>query len=404
VPPGAEPIRWVPSRVQGCGDILGFVRAGQARTIGDLAEAMDMARSTVMQRVELLVADGLLVADRSQVPNSRGRPAVNLRFNPDGGVVLVAQVGMTGSRVAVADLDGSILAQEFDVSPIEAGPQAVLDRLRVALARVLEAAGRGRSELRGVGIGWPATMELSARDEAPGWDRSAIVQGLVEEFPVPVLLDDDVNLLALGEHRAGWPETRVLICVKVGTVIGCGTVIGGEIVRGEQQAAGAIGHLPVPGDTTPCRCGNVGCLDAVASGAALLRNARSAGLVVDDLHHLVTMAGSGVPEAAHAIREAGRHIGAVLSYAVNLLNPGVIAFWGYLVDAESELLAGVRETIYRTSLPAATHSLQLVKASVGDAAGVAGAATMVINEILAPATIDRRLADAVPTPGQAPAM
>jgi predicted NBD/HSP70 family sugar kinase len=404
VPPGAEPIRWVPSRVQGCGDILGLVRAGRAKTIGDLAEAMDMARSTVMQRVELLVADGLLLADRSQVPNSRGRPAVNLRFNPDGGVVLVAQVGMTGSRVAVADLDGSIRSQQFDVSPIEAGPQVVLDRLVAALERVLTAAGAERGELRGVGIGWPAAMELGARGDAQGWDRAAIMDGLAEEFGVPVLLDDDVNLLALGEHKAGWSETQVLICVKVGTVIGCGTVIGGEIVRGEQQAAGAIGHLPVPGDTTPCRCGNVGCLDAVASGAALLRNTRAAGLPVEDLHQLATMAGAGVPEAAHAIREAGRHIGAVLAYAVNLLNPGVIAFWGYLVEAESELLAGVRETIYRTSLPAATHSLQLVKASVGDAAGVAGAATMVINEILAPAAIDRRLAETVPVPGQAPAV
>lgn len=366
---------------------------------------MDMARSTVMQRVELLVADGLLVADRPRVANSRGRPAVNLRFNAAGGAVLVAQVGMTGSRVAVTDLDGSILAQGLDVSPIEAGPQAVRRRLAAALRKVLAAAGPERGELRGVGVGWPAVAEFDVSDEVAGWDRAAIVDGLAREFGVPVLLDDDVNLLALGEYHAGWRDRQVLICVKVGTVIGCGTVIGGEIVRGEQHAAGAIAHLPVPGDTTPCRCGNVGCLDAVASGAALLKNARAAGLEVEDLHHLATLGALGVPEAAHAIREAGRQIGAVLSYAVNLLNPGVITFWGYLVEAESEFLAGVRESVYKTAFPAATHALQLVRATVGDAAGVAGAATMVINEVLAASSIDRRLAEipSPPWPGQADA-
>jgi predicted NBD/HSP70 family sugar kinase len=398
-PPGAEPIRWIPSRVQGCGEILALVRDGRARTIGDLAEAMDMARSTVMQRVDLLVADGLLMADRAQVANGRGRPAVTLRFNAEGGTVLVAQVGMTGSRVAAADLDGKLLAQDFDVSPIEAGPMTVRQRLAAALDRMLVAAGRERSTVRGVGIGWPASMELGARDDTgPGWEPGSIVSGLGAEFGAPVFLDDDVNLLALGEHHAGWRDTEVLLCIKVGTVIGCGTVIGGEIVRGAQHVAGWIGHLPVPGDSTPCRCGNVGCLDAVASGGALLRKARQAGLHVDDLQHLVALAGAGVPEATHAIREAGRQIGKVLVYAVNLLNPGVIAFWGYLAEAESELLAGVRESVYQVALPAATHSLQLVRARVGDSAGLVGAATMVVNQVLAPSAIDELLAESLPGP------
>jgi len=396
---GGEFGRWVPSRVQGCGEILALIRDGRARTVGDLAETMDMARSTAMQRVDQLVADQLVVADRPQVVNGRGRPAVSYRFNADAGCVLVAQVGMTGSRVASAALDGRIIAQELDPSPIEAGPDAVRRRLLEALTRVLEASGMGRDSLWGIGIGWPAAVELSGQDGAGrDWDPAPLVAALQAEFGARVFVDADVNLLALGEHHAGWRDTEVLLCVKVGTVIGCGTVVGGEIVHGSQQVAGAIGHLPVAGDTTPCWCGNVGCLDAVASGGALLRQARAEGLDVADLHDLVARANAGVPDAARAIRTAGRQIGTVLSYAVNLLNPGVIAFWGYLAEADTELLAGVRETIYRLSLPAATHSLQLVRATVGDSAGLGGAATMVISQVLAPGAVDERLAKGAPGP------
>jgi predicted NBD/HSP70 family sugar kinase len=393
---GGEALRWVPSRVQRSGEIVSLVRDGRARTVGDLAAAMDLARSTIMQRVDLVVTDGLLIADRAQSPALRGRPAVSFRFNADGGVVLVAQVGMTGSRVASADLSGRLLAQEMDFCPIEAGRDAVCRRLIEALDRVMVSGGRDRASLRGIGIGWPSSLGVGARPgTGAGWDRATIVSELQREFAVAVFIDDDVNLLALGEQHSNWRETEVLLCVKVGTVIGCGTVVRGEVVRGAQQAAGWIGHVPVPGDTTPCPCGNVGCLDAVASGGALVRRAQTSGLAVVDLQHLVSLAEAGVPEATQAIREAGRQIGKVLAYAVNLLNPAVIAFWGYLVEAEAELLAGVRESVYQHALPAATHSLKLVKATVGDSAGLVGAATMVISKVLAPSAIDERLAQKV---------
>jgi predicted NBD/HSP70 family sugar kinase len=391
------PSRWNPARVQGCGEMLGLLRDGRAQTIGDLADAMDMARSTVVQRVEHLVADGLVIVDRAKTTNGRGRPAVILRFNSRAGAVLVGQVGVTGARVAVADLDGRLLAQELDVSPLEAGPDTVVERLIAAFDRVVATAGITRVDLRGIGIGWPGSVGIDAgRGDTDrtdvGFTTDSLIRRLRAEFGLPVLVDEDVNLLALGEHRSSWPTTDVLVCVKVGSIIGCGTVIGGEVVRGAQHVAGRIGHLTVPGNTTPCHCGNVGCLDAVAGGAALVRRLRAGGLAVDDVAHLVALAGVGVPEAVQAIRTAGRHIGDVLAYAVNLLNPGVIAFWGYLIGAERELLAGIRESIYQHALPAATHSLQLVRATVGDSAGLIGAATMVVSDVLAPDLLDERLA------------
>jgi glucokinase len=391
------------ARVERAGEALALIRSGRARTIGELAAAMGVARSTVAQRVGHLVADGLVVSaptDGAESGGARGRPAAVLRFNPAAGVVLVAQLGITGTRVAATDLNGTLLAEDFEPFPIESGPEAVIGRLAESLLAVLAAAGQPRALVRGVGIGVPRSIELSVgagsasagEMSAASWSAFPVRERLEAAFGVPAFVDYDVNLLALGEQRSAWPDTDVLLCVKVGSVIGCGVVVHGELVRGAQGVAGNIGHIAVPGDDTPCACGNRGCLDAVAGGRALVARLQAGGLPVRDVAHLVTLAREGVPAAVRAIRVAGRQLGEVLAYAVNLLNPGVVAVWGYLADAEAELLAGVRESVYQRSLPSATQSLQLVRARLGEGAGLVGAAMIVVSQILQPAVLDEYLA------------
>jgi predicted NBD/HSP70 family sugar kinase len=380
------------ARVERAGEALWLIRSGRARTIGELALTMNLARSTVVERVRHLAAAGLVVmnpVDDAAAKAARGRPTTVLRFNASGGVVLAAQLGITGGRVAVTDLDGSLLAEHFEPYGLEAGPEAVLGRLEDSMHAVLATAGRNRSEVRGIGIGVPRAIELSVADGvAASWSGFGFGERLEAAFSVPAYVDNDVNLLALGEQRSGWPSADVFLCVKAGSVIGCGTVVRGELVRGSQGVAGNIGHIAVPGNDTPCACGNTGCLDAVAGGQALVARLRAEGLAVRDIEHLVALAQQGVPQAAQAIRSAGRHLGEVLAYAVNLLNPGVVAVWGYLADAEAEFLAGVRETVYQRSLPSATRSLQLVPARLGRGAGLVGAAMMVVSNILDPAALD----------------
>lgn len=391
--PSAAP---VPSaaRVERAGEALSLIRSGRARTIGELAVTMNLARSTVVERVRHLTAAGLVVTGPVEGgPGARGRPTAILRFNANGGVILAAHLGITGARVAATDLSGVLLSEHFEPFDVEAGPDAVLVRLEESLLAVLTAAGRDRSEVRGLGIGVPRGIDLSAANglaapSAASWGKSLIRDRLQAVFGVPTFVDNDVNLLALGEQRSIWPDTDVLLCVKVGSVIDCGIVIHGELVRGAQHVAGNIGHSAVPGNTTPCPCGNTGCLDVVAGGRALAARLQSQGLPVRDADHLAALARQGVPQAAQAIRVAGRQLGEVLAYAVNLLNPGVIAVWGYLADVEAELLAGIRETVYQRSLPSATQSLQLVRARLERGAGLVGAAMLVVSQIFEPAFVD----------------
>ncbi len=382
-----------PARVARAGEVLDLVRRGTATTTSELAAAMGLARSTVAERVELLVDRGLLVA-QDELVTRRGRPPTVLAFNPRAGVVLTAQLGMSGARVGVADLGGDLLATRAVDVEIGVGPDDVLALLEREFGRALEQAGETREQVFGIGVGLPGRVEL---ETAPGvgtsatrpWRRYPIDERLAAAFGVPVVVGRGVSLLALAEHRAFWPSSTVLLGVKVGSVVECGIVVDGRIVAGGDNLAGEIGHTPVAGSDALCACGNRGCLNAVAGGSALARYLAAQGHHAESARDVARLAQDGVVLAGQTVREAGRHIGEVLAGAVNLLNPDVITVWGYLADAGDQLFAGMRETIYRSGVPAATHHVRLEHARLGDDAGIRGAAITVIEEVLRPESVDQ---------------
>jgi predicted NBD/HSP70 family sugar kinase len=254
--------------------------------------------------------------------NSRrtgGRPPVRLEFNAVGGVVLVAALGASRTRVAVCDLAGRELEGRDFAIDVEQGPDVVLPLVMDTWDELL--GDRPRSMLRGVGMGMPATVEFaqgrteSARVMA-SWTGVVIPPVIRERFPVPVLIDNDVNLLAIGEHRGAYPDLDDLMFVKVSTRIGAGVIAGGKILRGALGAAGEIGHIPVrDGGGVLCRCGNIDCVDSVASGTALLRDLRAAGKDVKTIADVTTLVRAGDAETMAIVREAGRQIGEGLAAA-----------------------------------------------------------------------------------------
>jgi predicted NBD/HSP70 family sugar kinase len=225
----------------------------------------------------------------------------------------------------------------------------------------------------------------------PGWDGYPIPPFFASRYDAEVLVDNDVNLMALGEHHARQGKDDQLIFIKVGTGIGCGIISHGRLHRGADGAAGDIGHTRLPDhDETLCQCGNTGCVEAVASGSALVRQL-SAQHPVKSPSDVVQLALSGDTKARHAVRLASQHIGEVLAGVVSFHNPQIIVVGGAMARLEEDLLAGMRSVVYRRALPLATCSLRIETSQLRQSAGVVGAAVLARNAVLSPAGIDRWL-------------
>ena len=379
------------------GDIFQLLRDGKARTRAELAGTTGLARSTVAARIDALISSGL-VGPAGEATSSGGRPPSRFAFNPAARVVLAVDVGATHVALAVTDLGGSVLAERRMDQQVADGPEKVLGLVVREAAKLLASASRGVADLAGVGIGLPGPVEHDTGRPVkppimPGWDGFDVVRFVQRSLPVPVLVDNDVNIMALGERTAHWPDHDNFIFVKVATGIGAGIISSGELQRGANGTAGDLGHVRVPrGDDVLCRCGNHGCLEALASGPAIAAALRGEGLEAAKGADVVRLVAHGNQQAIQAVRQAGRDVGDVLATVVNLLNPSVIVIGGSIGESGEHLVAGVREVVYRRSLPLATSQLRVGLSHAGDKADILGASQLVTRHVLSPAVIEATLA------------
>lgn len=368
-------------------ELLAILRDGVPRTRAQLAELTGLARSTIAVRIDTLTESGL-VAPAGDDVSTGGRPPARIRFNPDSRVVLGVDLGATHGVVALADLAGTITCSESRRLTISDGPEAVLDWALETAERLYAATGRPLGDLIGVGVGVPGPVEHSTGLPVnppimPGWDRFDIPAYVRRVFEVPVLVDNDVNLLALGEHALAWPDQSELLFVKVATGIGAGIISGGRLQRGAQGSAGDLGHVRVPFTSeTPSHGARDADLEALASGPAIARALTAAGIPAETSDDVVALARTGNAEVLQAIRQAGRDLGEVVATCVNLLNPSLVVVGGSLSQVGEQLLAGVREVVYQRSTPLATQHLTITQSRSGETGGAIGAAIMVIQDTL----------------------
>ncbi|MDT0329856.1 ROK family transcriptional regulator [Nocardiopsis lambiniae] len=380
------------------GHLLELIRTGAATNRSELSRATGLSRPSVALRLTELIDSGLVIEGSGTV-SSGGRPPSLLEFNADSGLLLTAALGMARSQAAVCDLNGEILVRTPGSPNMASGPDATVPWLLETWAEQLTSLGRDRAEVRGAGIGLPGTVEFHAgrADDRPllgKWAGVPLAPLIAERFPVPVMVDNDVNVMALGEHLAGGHgHPGDMVFVKVSTGIGAGLISGGRLLRGALGAAGEIGHIPVrDGQGLPCRCGNTDCLEAVAGGPRLLELAAEEGRELDSIKELIALAAAGDPVAVTLVRDAGRRLGEALAGAVNLLNPEVVVLGGDLSEAYDHLVAGVREMVFQRCTALATRQLRVVASSLWDDAGVRGCAAMVAEEILSPEAVNKFLA------------
>jgi glucokinase len=378
------------------GDLFQLLRDGKARTRAELALTTGLARSTVASRIDALMQSGL-VGPAGEASSSGGRPPSRFAFNPAARVVLAVDVGATHVNIAVTDLNGTVLADHRLGQDVADGPEAVLDRVVMEGTTLLRQAGRRTEDLAGIGIGLPGPVEHASGMPVkppimPGWDGFDVVRHVQRSLPVPVLVDNDVNIMALGEQASYWPEHDNFLFIKVATGVGAGIIGSGQLQRGADGTAGDLGHVRVPrGDDVLCRCGNYGCLEALASGPAVAQSLTLQGVTANDGADVLRLVAGGNLQAIQALRQAGRDLGDVLATVVNLLNPSVIVIGGSLGQAGEHLMAGVREVVYRRSLPLATAHLRIGLSKAGDQAAILGASQLVTQYVLSPAVIEATL-------------
>lgn len=386
------------------GALFQLLRDGTPRTRADLAAQTGLARSTVSARVEELLASSL-IAPAGENTSTGGRPPATFAFNPAARCVLAIDLGGSHARIAVTDLAGQILAEEEQALTIADGPVPVLSAACATGHRLLIEVGSSVEKLIGVGVGLPGPVEFSTGRPAsppimPGWDGFDVPAHIRTLFDVPILVDNDVNAMALGEHDMIYPDVAHMMFIKIATGIGAGIISDGQLQHGAQGAAGDLGHVAVPdGDQTPCTCGNFGCLEAVASGAAIAARLRERGFEVPGQAAVMDLVASAEPEAVQAVRQAGRQVGSVLASCVNLLNPEVIVIGGLVSTAGEHFLAGIRETVYSRSLPLATQHLQILGTLTSGRAGVLGASSLVTAHTLAAEQVNAALAAAAEPEG-----
>ncbi|GIH68449.1 sugar kinase [Sphaerimonospora thailandensis] len=384
------------TRLATAGEVFQLIRSGEGVTRADIGRMTGLSRPAVTARVAELLQRGLIVED-AEGPSTGGRPPARLRFAASGGVVPVASLGASRTQIALCDLAGEVLVRTDLEIDVEDGPDVVLPLLMDTWDKLLNGWDLdGRDTVVGIGLGVPATVEFAAgRTESArvmaSWTGVVIPPIIAERFPVPVLVDNDVNVIAMGEHRAVYAaEFDDLLFVKVSTRIGAGVISGGTILRGALGAAGEIGHIPVrDGGGVLCRCGNLDCVDSVASGTAILRDLRAKGRAVRSLADVTALVRAGDAETMAVVRQAGRRLGEVISGAVNLLNPSVVVLGGDVAEMFQPLVSGVREVVYRRSTQLATRSLRIERSRLGAGAGITGCALMVLDRVLSADAIDR---------------
>lgn len=359
-------------------EILRLVSSGAASSRTDLARVLGLARSTVSLRVQELIDAGLLT-ETGEGPSRGGRRPRVLRPAGGNGYVVGVDVGAQHVKVAALDQSGERLHTAEHALDIAFGPEAGLTGLLEIVADLRKTlAGQ---QLLGIGVGLPGPVNypdgrVEGPSRMPGWNGFGVRDWLEARLDVSVAVDNDANMVALGEFHTRNRGPEHLVVVKAGTGVGCGVIASGVIHRGANGVSGDVSHVRVTaGGDTPCSCGNTGCLETIASGAAV---ARSVG--VAQTGDLIELVNNGDPRATAAVRRAGGQLGEVLSTVVNFFNPHAVLLTGRLASIEP-YVAAIRGALYERCLPMATQNLEVAVASAGADAGVLGAGQLALDQV-----------------------
>ena len=366
----------------------------------EISHITGWSKAKASQEIRSLVDKGYLVEIGEGASQGGRRPRL-LRINNQLGYIAGIDIGATSLDVALADVSGLILQRCSEPTDVKLSPESVLGRCSEMLLELIHVQSVSPNQILGIGIGVPGPVDfargvLVAPPLMPEWENFPIRDFFKKTFVSAfVVVDNDVNIMALGEQRSGDAENvDHFLVVKIGTGIGCGIMASRKIHRGSSGSAGDIGHICVDTTGPICRCGNRGCLEAMAAGPAISEKATQAARERKSelLHKMMKNNGNvltpedvnmacreGDETALEIIRSSGRMIGDVLAGLVNFFNPSQIYITGGISNFGNHLLIAIKRAVLRRSLPLATSGLDIVFSRMGSDAGVLGAIMLALE-------------------------
>lgn len=373
-----------------------------------------LSKSTVSLQINKLLDRGL-VKEEILPGSEKALRKVRLKLSADAGNVVGVFLGIHKLTIHVFNIAMETLIEgSWDLeSVIEPEPTNLF--IMEKIEELLGKAGVDSSKLWGIGMGFPFPVDFQkgVSDSPPNiplWNLYPLRYIYEKRFGCPVLIDNDVNVMALGEGFAGAAlEEKNFIFVKVGTGIGAGLVLDGRIYRGAKGCAGDIGHIGIDGENRLCHCGNQGCLEAIAGGPALAARGLEAAMTGESplLENILKKKGKitsqdvgdcaqrGDMHSIKIIQESGRQIGSVLAKLVNFANPGAVYIGGGVARSGNLFLSAIREAIVKRSPHLATIDLTIRFSELMEKSGPIGAGILIIDELFSfqrfQKTLDRRL-------------
>ena len=367
-------------------------RRGAPVSRSELAAELGVARATLNDPLAQLLADGVIAED-GEYQVSGGRPSQAFGIVSSSVNVGVIDVGGSRTRVGMAGLDGVLFTDDLLEANVEAGPVPIMKWAVARLAAMFEEAEDDGAGTRVVVVGLPGPVDFTTGEVVSppimgSWQGFDVRSYIEAKIDAPVIIDNDVNLIALAEQRFSHPESKVLLVIKLGTGVGGGLVIDGRVLRGARGAAGDIGHTQATRvHKAVCRCGNTGCVEAVAGGWAIVQRLKEQGFEVENVSEVARLARDGDPVVMNLVREAVNAIALSTAQAVSLLNPDTVSIAGELLGAGDVVVSQIRKGIYQYSLPLATRELTLAPSTLGPLVGLMGGAQLGIDYILGAAHV-----------------
>ena len=377
--------------------VVDLVRRRHAVTRPTIAHAGRLGRKVVALRVEQAIDLGLL-REGALAPSDGGRQARTLEFVDDAGVIYVAHIGVTHFRCGIVDLGGNIVAESAEDWPIERGPDATLTRVQHHFDELSRTSGRSEPWAICIGVPGPVDIKsgaLVSPPVMPGWDRCNPRDWFQSTHDIPVWIDNDANLMALGEWSRTADAIDDMLFIKIGSSLGAGIIVDRKVLRGARGAAGDIGHTHVSNaPTARCRCGRTGCLDAIASGWALLDQAHARAesstvlsRVLATQGHL-TLADIGVAARAHdpvvieLLEHTSNAIAVVTANLVSFTNPSRVVIGGGVLQTGELAVDIIRQRVLELCTDIVTADLTITRSQFDPHHGIIGAGVLASDRLL----------------------